>query len=309
MSYVPGSARHAAPLSQRATPDALIVGHLTRDLTPGGWRLGGPALYAARTASLRGLRVAVVTSAAADVAAAARGVLPGVALRVVPSPTTTTFENIYRDGERLQFLRAVAKPLRVCDIPRAWRAAPIVLLAPVAREFNPSIAAALRWVTLGLAPQGWLRQWDANGRVCPAPLDARAGDLFGSCAALILSREDLTGPGATPDALARAEETLRAWSARTPCLVVTRGREGAELWRGGRVELFPAFPAHEMDPTGAGDVFAMTFLCALAAGAPAELAVIEANQVAALSVEGSGVSAIPTPEAARAHFAALHRDA
>lgn len=297
------------PVSQRTTPDALIAGHITRDLTSdGGWRLGGPALYAARTASMRGLRVAVVTSASADVAAAARAALPGVALRVIPSPHATTYENIYHKGGRLQYLRAVAEPLRARDIPNVWRAAPIALLAPVARELDPAIAVALRCATLGLAPQGWLRQPDEDGRVRPVTLDARAIDLLDSCSALILSREDLTGPDAAPDALALAEETLRAWSARTAHLVVTRGREGAELWRGGRMELFPAFPANEVDPTGAGDVFAMTFLCALAGGVQAETAMMEANQVAALSVEGIGMAAIPSPEAARAHFARLNRD-
>jgi 1D-myo-inositol 3-kinase len=294
-----------SPVSQRMAPDALIVGHLTRDLTPDGWRLGGPALYAARTASLRGLRVAVVTSASVDVAEASRAALPGVALRVIPSPESTTFENTYFDGGRRQILRALATPLRARDIPRAWRAAPIALLAPVAREFDPSIAASLGCATLGLAPQGWLRQWDEQGVVRPAPLDARASDLLGSCSALVLSREDLTGPDAPPEALAQADETLGAWAAHTPNLVVTRGRAGAELWRCGRNEFFPAFPAHEVDPTGAGDVFAMTFLCALAAGATLENAMIEANQVAALSVEGVGIAAIPTPDAARTRFMAL----
>lgn len=311
MPHSPRGPRNAAaPVSQRVTPDALIVGHLTRDLTPdGGWRLGGPALYAARTASLRGLRVAVVTSASEDVAAAAHAALPSVALRVIPSPNSTAFENIYLAGGRRQFLRAIAEPLRAYDIPRAWRAASIALLAPVAREFDPSIFTALHCATLGLAPQGWLRQWDVDGCVRPAPLDTQASDMLGSCAALILSREDLTGPGAPPDALARAEETLRTWARWAPRLVVTCGREGAELWREGRIARFSAFPAHEVDPTGAGDVFAMTFLCALAAGATPEQAMVEANQVAALSVEGIGMSAIPSPETARAHFASLHQDA
>jgi sugar/nucleoside kinase (ribokinase family) len=185
----------------------------------------------------------------------------------------------------------------------AWRAAPIVLLAPVAREVDPAIGDGLRATTLGLAPQGWLRQWDESGEVSPSALGTRAAGLLESCAALILSREDLAGAGAEPGARARVEEMLRAWSTRVPNLVVTRGREGAELRRQGRTELFRGFPAHEVDPTGAGDVFAMTFLCALAGGATPASAMVEANQVAALSIEGAGIVAIPTPGAARARFA------
>jgi sugar/nucleoside kinase (ribokinase family) len=298
-----------SPVSQRVTPDALIVGHLTRDLVADGWRLGGPALYAARTASLRGLRVAVVTSASTEVADAARRALPGVALRVIAATDSTTFENLYHEESRRQFLRALAAPLRARDIPRAWRAAPLALLAPVAQEFDPAIAGALRCATLGVAPQGWLRAWDEQGRVRPAHLSAAATDLLSSCSALVLSRDDLTGPDAAPDALAQAEHTLRDWAERTRCLVVTRGRDGADLWRNGQAVSFPAFPAREVDPTGAGDVFAMTFLCALAAGATPEMAMVEANQVAALSVEGAGMTAIPTPDATGARFAAIRREA
>lgn len=289
-------------MSGVAAPDALIVGHFTRDITPDGWRLGGAALYAARTATLRGLRVTLLTSAPEDVVEAAREALPGVEMLVIPSETATTFENTYHDGARTQYLRAVARPLCVRDLPDEWRAPPIALLAPVAREVGPDMAAALEARTLGLAAQGWLRAWDASGRVRPAELDAASSDALGACDVVVLSREDLTGPEATPNTVARADKTLDEWATRTPLVAVTRGRDGAELWRPGRIDLMPGFPAREVDPTGAGDVFAATLVCALAAGATPEQAAMEANQVAACSVEGVGASAIPTPEQARARF-------
>lgn len=284
------------------TPDVLIVGHLTRDLTPDGWRLGGAVYYAAQTASLRGLAVAVVTSASSDVADAARAALPGVALQVVPADSSTAFENAYHDGVRVQHLRAAARLIKAADIPPAWCSAPIALLAPVAREFDSGIAAPLRARMLGLAAQGLLRAWDTSGRVRPAPLSTSTAALLDRCDAVVLSGEDLAPTGAPAKELAGAEETLWAWVERVPCLVVTRGPEGAELWHAGRVERIAGFPAREVDPTGAGDVFAMTLLCALAAGAAPAQAVTEANQVAARSVEGQGATSIPTPQAARAHF-------
>ena len=284
------------------TPDVLIVGHIARDLTADGWLLGGAAYYAARTASLRGLRVAVYTSAPSDIADAARAALPGVTLAITPSTTATTFDNRYQSGARLQYLRALAAPLRADNIPRAWRAAPVALLAPVAHEFGAEIAESLRARTLGLAPQGWLRVWDADGRVWPASFAASQMALLGRCAAVVVSSEDLVGVAPSDDARSRAEETARNLAGRVACLVVTRGPAGAEVWQEGRAELIAGFPAHELDPTGAGDVFAMTLLCALAAGATPAQAAREANQVAALSVEGVGASAIPTPEAARARF-------
>jgi hypothetical protein len=45
----------------------LIIGHLTRDLTPDGPRLGGTAAYAGLTASALGLRVGIVTSWGAEI--------------------------------------------------------------------------------------------------------------------------------------------------------------------------------------------------------------------------------------------------
>jgi sugar/nucleoside kinase (ribokinase family) len=46
----------------------------------------------------------------------------------------------------------------------------------------------------------------------------------------------------------------------------------------------------------------MAFLCALATSGDAAAAIDQANRVAALSVEGVGVSAIPTPAQVAARY-------
>jgi sugar/nucleoside kinase (ribokinase family) len=297
------------PVATSETPDALIVGHITRDLLPdGGWRPGGAALYGARAASLRGLRVAVVTSASHDVVAVAQSALPGVALRVVPTTQSTTFENIYTQSGRRQYLRAIATPIRLADIPPNWRYASIALLAPVAKDYYPSLVMRLhalmadRQGYLGLAPQGWLRAWDETGLVRPRDLPPRSLALLRLCAFVFLSREDLTGPQPTPRRQARVDATLRTWTVHATRMIVTGGRAGAELWQSGAITSYPGFPVSELDPTGAGDVFAMTFLCAFAATGSVEQAMVEANQVAALSVEGQGMSGIQPPTVAHTRF-------
>jgi sugar/nucleoside kinase (ribokinase family) len=58
----------------------------------------------------------------------------------------------------------------------------------------------------------------------------------------------------------------------------------------GDAEHFPAYPAVELDPTGAGDVFAASFLCSLYRHGDPREAVNFANRVAAYSVEAMGVS-------------------
>lgn len=295
----------SAPAATRRPVEALIVGHVTRDLLPDGdWRAGGAALYAGVTAQRLGLRVGIVTSAPADLRASVAETLGDVALVVVESATATTFENVYTPMGRVQYLRDRAQPLRLDDIPPAWRACELALLAPVAAELAPALAGELHARVIGAAPQGWLRQWGDDGCVGPRALTSDELEALGGLSALILSREDLTGPGADAATQARAERTLGAWARRLPLLAVTCGAAGAELWRAGGVERFPGYPAREVDPTGAGDVFAATFLCALASTGDAARAIDRANRVAALSVEGVGPSAIPTPAQVAARYPA-----
>jgi len=285
----------SAPDVAQQPIDALIVGHITRDLlADGAWRPGGAAFYAGVAARRRGLRVGIVTSAPADMCASVCAALGDVALVAVAAETATTFENVYTPAGRVQYLRAVAQLITLDDIPPVWRRADVALLAPVAGELTPDLAAGLTARVIGAAPQGWLRAWGSDGRVRPRPLDSGALETLRRFSALILSREDLTGPAANVEALADAEQTLATWARLVPLIVVTCGPGGADLMRAGGVERFPGYPAREIDPTGAGDVFAATFLCALAASGNPALSVDQANRVAALSVEGVGASAIPT---------------
>ena len=111
---------------------------------------------------------------------------------------------------------------------------------------------------------------------------------------LILSHDDLL-PFADGNR-ADADAILTRWSMRVPLLVATDGRHGATLFQRGIPEHFPAYAAREVDPTGAGDVFAAAFLTYLSRHGDPRLAVDFANCVAALSIEQQGASGIPTIE-------------
>jgi 1D-myo-inositol 3-kinase len=286
------------------TPDFLVIGHATRDLLPaGGWRLGGSVAFAALTARRLGLRAAVVTSGPEDVEASLREALPGIAVHCVRSVEATIFENIYVGGRRRQYLRGRAAPLTVDAVPTQWRTAPLILLAPLAGEVDPALASAPPSTTQSRSiraatPQGWLRRWEADGFVSPA-VSGAVNHVLPLLSALILSYEDLppTLQAGGPDVL------LATWARTVPLVVATRGREGAVLFRGDeRPELFHGYPAREIDPTGAGDVFAAAFLVELyRCGDPGE-AVDFANRVAACSVEHAGVDGIPTREVLRRRF-------
>jgi sugar/nucleoside kinase (ribokinase family) len=296
---------------EQTTPDLLVIGHATRDLLPdGSWRLGGSVTFAGVTASRLGARPAVVTSGTPEVVEALRGLLAeGCAITCTPADEATSFENTYEGGARRQYLRGRAAPLTLDAIPHHLRGAPIVLLAPLAREVAPELAAAFPGALVAATPQGWLRRWREDGVVYPGAFEA-AGDVLPHLDALILSREDLLPPPGSAIAglsAAEADAQIAAWARIVPIVVVTSGAQGADLYLDGKPpETFPGYPEREVDPTGAGDVFATAFLLRLREkSGDAPNAMDFANRVAALSIEGEGVHGIPTRAALLARYPEL----
>ncbi len=294
----------------QVAPEFLIIGHVTRDLLPGGgWRLGGTVTFAALTAQRLGMRAAVVTSGPPDVVEALHRLAPDIPVIAVPSADATTFENIYRGHIRCQYLRGRAAPLTLEHVPPAWRTAPVVLLAPLAQEVDSHLITAFPQSLVAATPQGWLRRWNDDGFVLPGALDAAVEASLPSLRALILSREDLLPPpghevpAASSYTPSEADAQITAWARAIPFVVVTRGAQGALLLRQGNTpEPFPGYPAQEVDPTGAGDVFATAFLCHLHATGDPRAAADFANRVAAISVEHTGASGIPTYAQVTARF-------
>jgi sugar/nucleoside kinase (ribokinase family) len=261
-------------------PDYLVIGHVTRDLVAGGYRVGGTATYAAMTVRALGYRVGILTSAGDDLPLDT--LFAGSALRVVPAAQTTTFENIYHDGHRSQFLRARAAPLRPAHLPPEWRQAPIVHLGPLAQEVDPAFVDQFPATTLiGVTPQGWLRRWDATGRVGFQPWTA-AERILERADAMVLSPEDVGDD----------EADLQQYLQLARLAAVTHSWQGATLCAQGCQVVFPAYNVQEVDPTGAGDVFAAAFFIRLAeTGSPREAARF-ANAAASFAVEGEGYSAV-----------------
>ena len=283
---------------QASTPFSLqflTLGHVTRDLRPdGSFSLGGTVTFAALTAYRLGLVAGIVSCATPDLIKELSHTLPDIALRIRPTTETTTFVNQYTQGFRTQHLYARADELLVTDVPPVWRNAPIVLLGPLAQEIGHDIVALFQRrpdAIIAATPQGWLRRWDASGRVWPTPW-AMATQVLPLLDVLILSHDDLL-PFANGNRL-EADAMLHEWSMQIPLLVATDGRHGATLFRHGVVQHFPAYPVEEVDPTGAGDVFAAAFLVALRTYGNAEQAVDFANCVASFSIEREGVQGIPT---------------
>jgi hypothetical protein len=261
--------------------DYLVIGHITRDLTPTGSRLGGTASYAALTARALGLHVGIVTSWADEINL---GILSQIPIINYPAEHSTTFENINTPEGRIQILHYVATPLEYFMIPEPWRGASIVHLGPVAREVEPTIVRHFPDSLVGITPQGWLRNWDADGRVTPAEWP-EASFMLQQAGAAVLSIEDV----------ARDENRIEEMASASRILVITEGSAGARVYWNGDVRRFRAPTVIEEDSTGAGDIFAAAFLMRMFSTRDPWEAARFANQIAAISVTRPGIASIPTP--------------
>jgi sugar/nucleoside kinase (ribokinase family) len=263
------------------TPDFVIIGHVTRDIVADGWRLGGTAAYAAVTASRLGRNPAVVTSAASDLDAELRLRLGNIPIQVKPSGQSTSFENTYTDRGRTQLLRAKASNLTIEDVPKAWREAPLVLLAPVADELTLNMAADFPHAFVGATPQGWMRCWNENGQIRYQHWEPSA--KISNIGAVILSEEDLS-----TDA-----DVVQSYRQVISIMAITKGHNGVDIYWQGKQTHIPAFSAVERDPTGAGDVFASAFLVRLTETSDPLKSANFANCVASFAVETEGMADIP----------------
>lgn len=286
--------QQSQPRQQGAEPaDVLLIGHVTCDLESAdrnsAYRLGGTVSFAAVTAMRLGRRPTVITRAAdgtdlSDLPA-------GLDLHLLPSPATTTFANIYTDHGRVQYCYAQALPITAADIPPALRDPRAVLLGPLVNEITSDVAAIFDNDSLVAAvPQGWMRQWDETGRVSAKPWQ-NPEEILPHLSVLVLSLEDI----------AYDLSRLEPWFSHVGLIVLTEYHEGSTIYQrqsDGSItqSKIPPRPANEVDPTGAGDVFATAFVIRLQeTGDPLQAARF-ANITASLSVEHFGVTGIPTRE-------------
>lgn len=279
--------------------DILLIGHITRDLigeTPeSGHRLGGTVSFAAATALCMKRRPTIITRAASP---SDLDELPAAVERLVlPSESTTTFANIYTPFGREQYVYTPASTITAADIPPAYRRPRAVLLGPLVNEITPDVAALFDdEVLVAAVPQGWMRRWSADGRVYHQRWE-NAAEILPNLDVLILSLEDIDRD------LGRLEPAF----AHVPLVIMTEYRDGSTIFQrgeGGRITEIRVSPrpASEVDPTGAGDVFATAFLIRYQETGDPIHAARFANVTASYSVEHLGVSGVPTRDTVLAYM-------
>ena len=263
-----------------APVDYLVIGHVAHDLTPDGPRVGGTVAYSALTARALGMKVGIVTAAGPETLL---NVLNDIPVISQTSPQSTTYENIYTEHGRIQYLRARAQRIDLNQVPESWRHASIIHLGPIADEMDSVLPKTFSPALLGLTPQGWMRQWDAQNRVSMRSWE-NAEPALARAHAVVISREDVNGN----------DELIEHMAHQTRILAVTEGLAGCVLYWNGDRRRFNAPKVDEVDATGAGDVFAAAFFMRLLKTRDPWEAARFATVLASRSVTRLGLDGIPT---------------
>lgn len=271
--------------------DVLLIGHVTRDLVDqapdSDYLIGGTVSFGAVTALRLGRTPTILTSAESEADLA--DLPPGVKVQLLPSKATTTFANVYFEEGRVQYTYAQAAPLMADAVTVAMRKASTVLIGPLVNEVAADVASVFADSTLVAAvPQGWMRGWDKTGRVSSIPWETEA-EILPYLDTLILSQEDINYD------LSRLDNAFQT----VPLVVVTEYRDGSTIYQKqpdgtiGETKI-PPRPAKEVDPTGAGDVFATAFILRYQETGDAVQSARFANVTASFGVEAEGVTGIPS---------------
>jgi sugar/nucleoside kinase (ribokinase family) len=257
-----------------------VLGHLTRDVVgdepP---RIGGGPWYGGRALRRLGRRGTIGAKCGAADRRQLLLRLETIGLPVVLAADgeTTAFSFTYEDQHRLMHVDAVGEPWTPEEALAAADHADWVHVASLLRTDFPAetLAALARESTVLLDGQGLVRV----ARVGPLELDDDFDrEVLEHVSILKLSEEE---------ALALAGDVEAVGELGVPEVIVTLGPDGCLVSDRGRVERVPAQTVTGLvDPTGAGDAFAATYLSARARGRTPALAAWRATAlVAGLLVE------------------------
>lgn len=276
-----------------SAPDLVVVGNLLVDdlvYDDGRTRMaqpGGALLHAALGASVWGTKVGLVSIVGSDYPREALQIMAdrGVSLeglRHLETPGVRVWL-LYENGARRMIPR-LGRPSHEdvsplpAHVPKLYRDAPAFHVAPMPLSRQRAMVEAFghgdRLVSLDPCE----------------PLSLETLTVFQECSnhtdVVFLSDDEIDIPS-------RAEALASLVRGRTRYVLHKRGREGGTVYlAGSRTRTWSACPANEIDPTGAGDVFAAAFMASLANGTSLEDALSRAAASASRAVEGIGSESI-----------------
>ena len=252
------------------------LGHLTRDVVAGGEpRPGGGVFWGTRALAHLGADAVVSAACSAEDRTALVPPLEAFGLPVtwVESSVTTAYSFHYEGDRRIMWQDAVGDPwtpeqaveaaadavwINVCALTRTdFPADTLAALAADGRRLLVDLQGLVRTATVG-----------------PLHTDQHIGDVLHHVEVLKLNDEEA-------ETLVGSADPERLHSLGVPEVVLTLGSKGAWVVTPDLVEHVPAVPVDgDVDPTGAGDTYSVTYIVQRAAGAEP----VEAARVAAATV-------------------------
>jgi sugar/nucleoside kinase (ribokinase family) len=278
------------------TPDLVVLGNLLVDdivFADGRTRMGeagGATLYGAATATLWGVRVGIASRRGPEYpqaildTLAARGVdLAGVTALPANLRTWLLYE-----GSRRRLVHHLDSPTHTQaspapeGLPDAWRSARACHLAPMPLPVQHDLVASL-----GGGPG--LLSLDPHNPIETASLDAWRP---------VLERTDVLWLGREELELGREDDplpTLRSLAGgRLRSILWKRGPRGGWLYdvAADRLESWAPRTSAVVDPTGAGDAFAVGYLCGMLRGEAPARSLARAIVSASFAIEDWGAGAL-----------------
>lgn len=262
-----------------AIPELVVIGHVARDYVHNEQRLGGAAAFAACAAACLGVDTGVVTAAPENFDLLQPLSLDErISLVQINSQIETAFALDYSGPVRQIHLRGRACDIAAADIPEHFCDAPVAYIAPVIGECGGEVIARLRSNHIVVGAQGWLRTTNSAGLLVPT-IATEALEPPPGISVVVFSELD------HPEAESLAQRLAQS----VGVVALTRGSKGVTLYEKSNTTHVAAFPADEVDPTGAGDVFGIVFGLALHRGMTPVAAARAAARAAASVVEGPGL--------------------
>ena len=235
------------PSNLHSTPDVLCIGFMCHDLLNGKNILGGTASYSSIMLSHLGMKTALLTSVGRDFEFYDTVNSYGIDICNVGSEYTTVFQNIYNEQARVQHIFNRATTLLPRHLPEDWKTTAIVKFCLIADELDYSFLEMFPNALVAATIQGWLRIWDENGKIGTKVID---WSILKNVDIVFMSNEDILGYEYAIDKIAEQVDIL----------VVTHGEDPTIIYHNENTYEYPVYSTSEVDPTGAGDIFASSFL-------------------------------------------------
>jgi len=202
---------------------------------------------------------------------------------------TGGFHLIYdATGNRTLDVLGQAGKITSKNFPEEFLQSRFFIIGPILGEVDLTLIEFLRSSTSGklfLDPQGLIRLIGPDGRI----VHSCNSDEFKQITSLV----DFLKPNQHESETITHEkdpllalQRLSSMGARVP--VITLAERGSLMLEGGRLSRIPPYATHAVDPTGAGDVYAGSFITELERGSNLVEAALYASAAASIMVEQVG---------------------